>query len=162
MKRTFTVCIVRQGDKILLGYKKTKIGKGLYNGFGGKVESDETLEEAALRELEEESGIRATEASHCGVTTAKFSLMPDVIEFHVWLVTSFTGEPIETSEMRPQWFEIGDIPYDQMWADDRYWLPLALEGKRFKCDVEFDSPGGRQMLKCRVREVKLDMAGQSK
>jgi len=31
--------------------------------------------------------------------------------------------------MRPQWFDFADIPYDQMWEDDRLWLPMVLQGQ---------------------------------
>ncbi len=50
----------------------------------------------------------------------------------------FVGEPAETEEMRPQWYEEGAIPYDKMWADDKYWVPMFLEGKRFQALFEFD------------------------
>lgn len=43
--------------RILLGLKKRGFGAGKWNGFGGKVEKGETIEAAALRELEEESGL---------------------------------------------------------------------------------------------------------
>ena len=33
--------------------------------------------------------------------------------------------------MRPHWFPISQIPYDQMWPDDTHWLPMLLEGKSF-------------------------------
>ncbi|MDP4007437.1 MAG: hypothetical protein Q8P55_02500 [bacterium] len=39
------------------------------------------------------------------------------------------GEPIETEEMRPHWFSESEIPYTEMWPDDKHWLPLFLEGK---------------------------------
>lgn len=44
----------------------------------------------------------------------------------------FSGEIVETEEMRPRWFDIGAIPYDQMWPDDERWYPLMLENKTFK------------------------------
>jgi len=87
-----------------------------------------------------------------------FSSSLKELEFHVFLVTSFTGQPIETAEMRPRWFHINDIPYDQMWVDDRFWMPLVLAGKMFECHVEFDSLYSRRMLKCRVREITPAMA----
>lgn len=49
-----------------------------------------------------------------------------------------TGNPTETEEMAPKWFDENNIPYSNMWADDRYWLPLLLQGKRFKGKFEFD------------------------
>ena len=55
--RDCTLCFVRKDDKILLGMKKRGFGKGKYNGFGGKKEDNETIHDAAIRELREESGI---------------------------------------------------------------------------------------------------------
>lgn len=31
--------------------------------------------------------------------------------------------------MRPQWFDFADIPFDQMWEDDRIWLPVLLKNQ---------------------------------
>ena len=31
--------------------------------------------------------------------------------------------------MKPIWFNVEEIPYDQMWQDDKYQLPLVLENK---------------------------------
>lgn len=35
--------------QVLLGYKKRGFGNGRWNGFGGKVESNESIETAAVR-----------------------------------------------------------------------------------------------------------------
>ena len=39
-------------DELLLGMKLRDFGKGYWNGFGGKVDPGETIEEAAVREFE--------------------------------------------------------------------------------------------------------------
>lgn len=44
--------------KVLLGVKARKIGAGCWNGYGGGIEPNETPEQSALRELDEESGIK--------------------------------------------------------------------------------------------------------
>lgn len=31
-----------------------------------------------------------------------------------------------------------NIPYDKMFPDDKYWLPLILEGKKIRAYFEFD------------------------
>lgn len=41
--------------------------------------------------------------------------------------------------MAPQWYEESAIPYDKMWADDQYWVPVFLAGKRFRAVFEFDN-----------------------
>lgn len=53
--------------------------------------------------------------------------------------------------MRPQWFAFADIPYDQMWEDDRIWLPLLLN--------EQDPFYGRVYLKRKpVEDTQVDEA----
>lgn len=36
-----------------------------------------------------------------------------------------------SEEMKPEWFSYDSIPYDTMWPDDRYWIPIMLAGKHF-------------------------------
>jgi hypothetical protein len=33
--------------------------------------------------------------------------------------------------MRPQWFDVADIPYSQMWPDDSIWMPHLIAGELF-------------------------------
>ena len=76
-----------------------------------------------------------------GPTFVVLSLTKHEIHQHVHVfeaVGPIEGEPQETEEMRPQWYAEQDIPYDKMWADDKYWLPVFLEGKRFRALFEFD------------------------
>lgn len=40
---------------------------------------------------------------------------------HVFCTSEFKGDPNESDEMKPQWFNVPSLPYDQMWADDRYY-----------------------------------------
>ena len=44
-------------NKVLLGLKKRGFGRGKYNGFGGKPKEGESVEETALREAREETGL---------------------------------------------------------------------------------------------------------
>jgi 8-oxo-dGTP diphosphatase/2-hydroxy-dATP diphosphatase len=128
-----TLCIVRKDSQILLGMKKRGFGKGRWNGFGGKVSEGESIEQATVREIEEESGlqVRTQDIEKHGILTFHFENEADVLEVHIFFTTQYTGTPTETEEMLPAWFEISEIPYDDMWPDDRYWLPELLEGKYF-------------------------------
>ena len=66
-KKLLTLCLIQQGDKILLGLAKRGKGEGKWNGFGGKVEEGEDIEEAAKREVLEECGISVAETEKVGV-----------------------------------------------------------------------------------------------
>ena len=49
-----------------------------------------------------------------------------------------SGVPVETDEAVPLWVDVDAIPYPEMWADDRLWLPLLLRGERFAGRFLFD------------------------
>lgn len=34
-------------------------------------------------------------------------------------------------EMKPRWFSLDNIPYNEMWPDDKHWLPLLLIDQKF-------------------------------
>lgn len=60
---------------------------------------------------------------------------------HVFLTRSFVGRARETAEGDPAWYPVDDLPYGEMWPDDRYWLPLLLDGERFRGRFRFDADG---------------------
>lgn len=137
-KKLLTLTLATDGDRILLGMKKRGFGAGRWNGFGGKVQEGETIEAAAKRETAEECGIVITGMKEVGVHEFEFEKeRGTILEVHVFWITGFTGAPTETEEMRPEWFPLNAIPYDEMWPDDRYWLPIFLTGKKFRTKFLF-------------------------
>ncbi len=134
---TLTLALVREDGRILLGRKKRGFGVGKWNGFGGKVEAGESLEDAARRELHEEAGIEVDEMLSVGRLSFTFETDDPELDVHVFEGRSVSGDPRESDEMAPAWFSESDIPFDEMWADDRHWLPLVLAGKRFAGSFHF-------------------------
>ena len=119
------------GRQVLLGMKKRGFGAGKYNGFGGKIEEGESFEAAAIRELEEESGLSKPDLRSAGYLVFRMLESKLFMKVHVYQTWSFDGEPKESEEMRPEWFDESSIPFDSMWADDKYWFPHLLQEKTF-------------------------------
>jgi len=115
---------------VLLGMKNRGFGNNRYNGFGGKIRPDEDMTACVVRELKEECGLIARPSSIRYRGTLHFiSCDNQDATVFVFVCDDFSGELRETEEMTPKWFDIKNIPYDQMWPDDRHWLPSVLGGK---------------------------------
>lgn len=138
MKKILTLCIIHQHPRVLLGMKKRGFGQGKWNGFGGKVSPGETIEAAAAREVREEAGIDVEDLEKVGIIDFAFQGNQGILEVHVFRAERFSGEPVETEEMRPQWFGVDEIPFGEMWSDDILWFPLLLGRKKFKGSFLFD------------------------
>ena len=139
-RKILTLCMVATDAHILLGMKKRGFGAGRWNGFGGKVEEGETIEQAAVREVEEEVSLTPTAMGKVGILEFSFESEPVVLEVHIFKVSSFSGEPQESEEMKPKWFSWDAVPFEQMWIDDEFWFPYLKEGKYFKGSFLFDAP----------------------
>ena len=133
MKTPMTLCLIHDHEKVLLGLKKQGLGMGRFNGFGGKVEPGESIEEATKREVLEEAGVTVENIEKMGQIDFEFAAKPgNFLEVHIYRANAWKGEPRECDEMRPQWFSLGEIPIHNMWPDDSYWMPLFLKNKKFE------------------------------
>jgi 8-oxo-dGTP diphosphatase len=141
------LCFILKDGRVLLIRKKRGLGAGKINGPGGKIEAGETALASANRETQEEIGVTPLGVEERGVLHFQFT---DGYSLHctVFVAGDFDGEPIETVEATPMWFPIAAIPFEEMWADDRHWLPQALAGRRFQAWFVFD---GETMVSGDVR-----------
>jgi len=135
-----TLLLLRKDNQILLALKKKGHGVGKYNGVGGKLEPGETPEAAMIRETYEEILVTPTKYEKMGENVFEEFINdePVTLKFYLYVATEWLGEPTETEEMKPYWFDISEIPYDEMFTDDIYWLPMVLEGKKINGVFKFD------------------------
>lgn len=133
-----TLLFLLKDDKILLAMKKRGFGVGRWNGVGGKLEGSETIEEAAIRECYEEIGVTPHNLEKVAHLNFFFPGEAPSICTHTFVSRRWTGEPAESEEMAPKWFLHGEIPYGEMWQDDKHWLPPVIEGNKVVASFSFD------------------------
>jgi 8-oxo-dGTP pyrophosphatase MutT (NUDIX family) len=149
--RKVTLCILFDKDRVLLAMKKRGFGVGKWNGAGGKLKDGETIEEAMLRETKEEINVLPVEYYEAAVIDFFFDGKEEFNqEMHAFLCKKWEGEPSESEEMLPKWFDINSIPFNEMWEDDRIWIPYVLEGRKIEANFKFDKSE-------KIKEINLKM-----
>lgn len=135
-----TLLFFRKDNQILLAMKKRGFGAGKWNGVGGKIEQGETIEDALVRESIEEVSMKPLSWTK----VAELDFVQDAetdpwhMYVHAYISEHWEGDPTESEEMKPQWYNLDNIPYEVMWEDDEYWLPQVLEGKQLEGKFIFD------------------------
>jgi len=151
--RDSTLCFLVKEDKVLLAMKKRGFGKGRWNGVGGKLNDKETIRQAAIRETKEEIDVSVKQIEKIAVLDFYF---PQNQEWNqkvsVFMAKKWDKEPLETEEMAPKWFKQDKLPFESMWPDDVYWLPLVLKGKKVKAEFLFGE--NDILLDYKVEEIK--------
>ena len=136
-KQTATLMWIVDGQRVLLIRKKRGLGAGKINAPGGRLDPGETPAKCAIRETQEE--LHVTPVAPIELGTLAFQFVDGLSLFvHVFRSEAYTGTPTETDEAIPLWFDIDALPYDEMWADDRLWVPLLLAQKPFRGRFLFD------------------------
>lgn len=139
-----TLVYLIKDDQILLAMKKRGFGLGKWNGVGGKVKGTELLTAAAVREAEEEVGVKIDQLDlqQVGVFDFYFNDHREWDQqMFVYFVRTWKGEPEESHEVRPEWFPLAEIPYKSMWVSDIEWLPQVIAGKKLKGMFRFNDGG---------------------
>ena len=129
--------------------KKRGFGQGMWNGSGGKPNGGESVDQAALREVQEELRVRVRTLDKRAEIDFVLRQEGKNVRMHTFLVMDWEGEPTETEEMRPEWFDVDAVPYEKIWKSDQEWLPIVLSGKRIRVRYTYACEGGE----VEVREI---------
>jgi 8-oxo-dGTP diphosphatase len=137
-----TICYIMKDGKALLIRKEKGFGSGKLNAPGGKMKEGETPEACAIREVFEETSLALSRLRRHGVLNFYFGKKdePDWVVY-AFSSTSFSGKLKRSSEGSLEWVDSDKLPFDEMWEDDRHWVPLLLKDKTFSGDFFFDEAG---------------------
>jgi len=97
------------------------LGSNKWALIGGKAEPGETPQQAAIRETEEESGIKVTKCEKI-YSRVEPNQNEDGLDFYstVFYATSWSGEPRSSHEGEVKWAEASLITSDETGAFQQY------------------------------------------
>ncbi len=136
-KERATLVYLARGDSVLLIRKLRGHGAGKVNAPGGRIEAGESAEACAIREVAEEVGIRVQSLSLHALLRYDDPTEGLAMAGYAFVSSDFQGARARTAEADPFWCRINEIPYDEMWENDRIWLPRVLKGERIRADFRF-------------------------
>lgn len=134
MMLKYTLCFIRKGNQLLLLNRKKSPNMGLWNGVGGKIETNETPLEGIVRETLEETGIILSNVNHAGDVIWESNSGNSGMYVYIadLPVDVDVQTPIETDEGILDWKEINWIldPQNKGVVDNIHiYLPNILEGQ---------------------------------
>lgn len=125
------LCYIEKDEKYLMLCRNKKVNDcngGKWIGVGGKIEENESPDEALLREVVEETDLTLTSYAFRGIIT----FVSDTWEgeyMHLYTADGFEGEITDCDEGELHWIEkdkLFDLP---MWEGDRIFLRYLLDNR---------------------------------
>lgn len=127
-----TMIYLKKDDSYLLllrNKKKNDINEGKWIGIGGHVEPNETIDQCAIRETKEETGLDVHSLSCCGEVLFIDENLKMMM--YIYEITDFSGELIECNEGDLKWIPIKDIYNYPMWEGDKAFLPKVINHEKY-------------------------------
>lgn len=135
-KIPYTICFIKQGDRILLLNRNAPPNMGLWNGVGGKLDGDETPLDGVIREVREETGIQLRDPRFAGIVTwtSSHARYGGMYAFVAELPADYRYEtPKNTSEGILEWKDLSWVLHPEnkgVVENIPFYLPKMLKDDR--------------------------------
>lgn len=101
-------CYLMKGNKVVITkYKSGNKKEGYYDIPGGKIEKGENPEEAAIREMQEETGMQVKNVKHKGNMIIEYP--NKIFNLSVFFSNECEGEPQDFEENTSEWIDIDEL-----------------------------------------------------
>ena len=108
------LCLVYKGDRILLQNRIKKDWQG-YTLPGGHVEPEESIVDAVIREMKEETGLTIRDPKLCGIK--QFPIDGGRYLVFLFKTGEYTGELVSSEEGKMEWIQRSALPKMETVAD---------------------------------------------
>ena len=134
--------LIKDNKVVVTKYKEGNKKEGYYEIPGGKIEERETLEQAAIREMKEETGIKIKNFKYRGNMIIEYPNR--IFDFEVFICNECEGKPQDFEENTSEWIEINELLKKEKILSnimilDRFFIKgLTDEKCEFKMKIQVD------------------------
>jgi 8-oxo-dGTP diphosphatase len=137
-----TVCMVRQGEKVLLLNRLNDPTIQGYIAPGGKIEFPESPSEGAIREVREETGLVVRDLVYKGLHEFVNEERSERYVIFNYITESFAGDLLEAPpEGALEWVSLADLADLPMLRSFRTRFPLFFEPGTFEIHTKWNDSG---------------------
>lgn len=158
--KILTMCMIQNGNEILLLNRPSELGFPGYIAPGGKVDFPESIVDGAIREVKEETGLVVKDISYKGlIEYCEVKTGERYMVFH-YLVTSFEGDLLEKPpEGELLWVDRNQLKELVMQDWFRSRIHLFFEPGVFEISTIWDRDEDKELNKIEKRYIEREFKG---
>lgn len=148
--------LIEDGKVVVTKYNEGQPNEGYYDIPGGKIEDGETPEQAAIREMREETGMVVKNLKHRGRFIAD---NPNkIFDFEVFVTEEFDGDPQNFEENTSEWIDIEGLLkkkkiFSNIMVLDKFFINALVDDKSyFEMYVRLDDEDNVLEVKYKLEE----------
>lgn len=156
-ERNAVRCYLIKDNKVMtIKYKEGRL-LNFYDIPGGKIEENESIIDASIREFKEETGIDIINPIHRGKIYIEY--LDNKFNLDILLVKEYVGSPKEFEENSSEWLDINELlSKDKLLSNsivlDRFFINQFLdETKTFEMYIKVDENENILSLDYKVRDI---------
>jgi 8-oxo-dGTP diphosphatase len=151
-RKVTTLVYALRNDQVLMMHRRKQPNLGQWIAPGGKVELHESPAECAIRELAEETGLRAAGRPELRLIVTETSPLPEwQWLMFVYLVREFEGEvTADCVEGDLAWIPVDQVQSLPIPQADAIFFPFVIDGSQGPLSLKFEYDADLRLVNWRI------------